>query len=107
REFLENALVKYGYNVVTAKDGKQGFDMYSEHNPGLVLLDRSMPKMTGEMLLEKVLKTNPNTNTKFIISSGHTKDTFNGESSLVKAYLKKPYNLDNLMQTIRGALDSE
>ncbi len=56
--FLENKLIKEGYEVSTAKDGEEGLKKIKEVGPDLILLDIVMPKMNGFEVLEKI-KVNP------------------------------------------------
>lgn len=46
-EFLSYNLVKYGYNVFTAQNGKEAIDAAKKHNPHLIILDVMMPDMDG------------------------------------------------------------
>jgi diguanylate cyclase (GGDEF)-like protein/PAS domain S-box-containing protein len=41
------ALVKAGYEVVTAKDGERGLALFREHNFQMVMLDVEMPGLSG------------------------------------------------------------
>ncbi len=46
-------LVNAGYDVITAEDGEQAFEMAMQHRPDMVITDYQMPYMTG---LELCLK---------------------------------------------------
>jgi len=105
-ESTKEILEKYGYNVLIAEDGKQGFEMYKKYNPELVLLDRSMPKLSGDVVLEKIL--NKDNSAKVIISSGHSNDFLKKTNSYNNVpYLQKPYGISELLETIRKTLDSK
>lgn len=47
RDMLSRRLIKRGYDVVMAIDGKQGVDMAASESPDLILLDMSLPIMDG------------------------------------------------------------
>ena len=47
RDMLSRRLIKRGYDVVMAIDGRQGVDMASSESPDLILLDMSLPVMDG------------------------------------------------------------
>ena len=47
RDMLSRRLVKKGFDVVMAVDGKQGVDMAGTEGPDLILLDMSLPVMDG------------------------------------------------------------
>lgn len=47
RDMLSRRLIKKGFEVVMAVDGKQGLDMATSETPELILLDMSLPVMDG------------------------------------------------------------
>ena len=47
RRILETRLKMVGYEVITAADGEEALEMYSKHNPDLIILDVMMPKING------------------------------------------------------------
>lgn len=47
----EGALLKAGYEVITAEDGESALQMAQEKHPDLVLLDMILPKMSGPEVL--------------------------------------------------------
>ena len=102
KEVLEN----YGYKVLTALNGKQGLDIFNTNKEpiDLVLLDLTMPEMSGQTVLEEMLKISPDV--KVIVSSGHSQeDTRKGILSKAKSYVSKPYKPTDLAQTVRTVLD--
>lgn len=56
----EKSLRFKNYDVVTAKNGKEGFEMIKSEKPDLVLLDVMMPEMNGMQVLEAAM-TDPET----------------------------------------------
>ena len=44
---IKNILVEQNYEVVTAYDGKEGFEKVQSENPDLIILDIRMPTMNG------------------------------------------------------------
>ncbi|MBW1903143.1 MAG: response regulator [Deltaproteobacteria bacterium] len=53
RRVLEVKLKKYGYQVMLAKNGQEGFDMIQQQQPEIVISDINMPVMDGKTLCEK------------------------------------------------------
>ena len=47
RDMLSRRLMKKGFEVVMAVDGKQGVEMAGTESPDLILLDMSLPVMDG------------------------------------------------------------
>jgi len=55
-KLLKKRLEASGYLVVTAADGKQGYQMIKTEKPELILTDLMMPEMTGYDLVQKLKK---------------------------------------------------
>ncbi len=99
RESLEELLSSEGYSVRTATHGGEGLALIEElRGQCLVLLDLQMPVMNGEQLLEALsLHANPEvTKTPVIVL------TARGEPlrRTVAGFIRKPLNVDELLQTI-------
>lgn len=47
RDMLSRRLVKKGYDVIVAVDGKQAIDLASSESPALILMDMSLPIIDG------------------------------------------------------------
>lgn len=53
RRVIEIKMKKQGYQVMMAKNGKEGLDIIQEHQPDVVISDINMPVMNGKTLCEK------------------------------------------------------
>jgi two-component system, cell cycle response regulator DivK len=47
RDMLSRRLIRKGYQVFTAEDGKQGVEAIERERPDLILMDMSLPVMDG------------------------------------------------------------
>jgi len=104
----ESLLKRFGYKVLTASDGDEGLDMYIKNRKAidLVLLDLTMPRMSGRIVFKRMLSINPDV--KVIICSGQSdEDIREGILSSAEGFLKKPYRINNLIRTVRLVLDSQ
>ena len=71
----------------------------------LVLLDLIMPGMGGARCLQELLQTDPGI--KVVIISGYSPDdqTLQAIKSSTRGFLPKPYTGEQLLGTVRKALD--
>ena len=101
---LASALGKRGYTVLMGADGQEGLEIFQqEHNRiALVLLDWSMPRLSGQEVLAQLRELDPGV--KVVILTGYILRDM--ESLEAKALLKKPCPLAQVLQTIRGVLDT-
>jgi signal transduction histidine kinase/CheY-like chemotaxis protein len=62
RKSLSAYLSGQGYRILLGKDGRDGLNVYEQHEKeiALVLLDLSMPQMTGQEVLRALRDLNPN-----------------------------------------------
>jgi len=107
-EFVRNiavkTLAKFGYTVLTASDGAEGLDKFQKHmnDIDLVILDLTMPKLSGEQVLESIIRIKPDA--KVVICSGSNEQVC-GTFSYAKGFLMKPYQIADLARTVRQTLD--
>ncbi len=96
-------LERQGYDVLTAVDGQDGIDKYAANKESidLVLLDLTMPKLPGSVVLEKITAMDPKA--RVIISSGQSDEDM-AELSDAMGYLRKPYRIKDLLQTVNSIL---
>ena len=105
----EGILLECGYRVILAKSGQEALsildDMFSEIQ--LVLLDMSMPKMSGLETYAEIKKLYPDL--IVLISSGFKQDERVQEVLDMGAagFVQKPYSADALSSYIRKILDKE
>jgi two-component system, cell cycle sensor histidine kinase and response regulator CckA len=107
RDLAKRILEKSGYSVLTAGSGKEGIEAYNQHKTeiSLVILDLIMPEMGGKQCLEELLKINPQV--KAIIASGFAVkgDTKTFLDTEAKGIVPKPFNMRELLRSVRHVLD--
>src|SRR5215472_19250274 len=54
RTGLAELVSAWGYRTESAKDGAEGLEKFTTWNPGIVVTDIKMPRMTGMELLERI-----------------------------------------------------
>jgi len=100
---LAARLAKLGYEVATAGDGKDGWEIIQKRSPKVVLSDWNMPEVDGVQLC-RLVKSDPDTQDVYFVLV-----TANEEiSSMTQAldsgaddYLIKPYDFRELLARLR------
>jgi signal transduction histidine kinase/DNA-binding response OmpR family regulator len=102
RAAVTRALQRAGYKVITAKDGVEGVELFERHRNEIncVLCDLTMPRMGGWETLTALRKLAPGL--PVILSSGYDEASVmeGHHPELPQAYLRKPYELKVLFNTI-------
>jgi two-component system cell cycle sensor histidine kinase/response regulator CckA len=98
-----------GYDVVSAKSGKEAIDVYKENHGriDMVILDMILPDMGGGDTYDRLKEINPET--KVLLTSGYDKDYQGGDimERGCDGFIQKPFNMNELLEKIRGILTSK
>ncbi len=109
RSVAEAMLETFGYSVLTAGDGFEAVDMFRAHanNIEAVLLDMTMPKMSGEDVFREIQRIRPEV--RVILTSGYGEEEamtrFSAEG--LAGFLQKPFRLETLEAKLREVLEGE
>jgi two-component system cell cycle sensor histidine kinase/response regulator CckA len=107
RFFLETILQSHGYHVLCAVDFDQALHLFKEHQSEihLVFSDIGLPKIDGIALCEKLRKLKPGI--PLVLASGYPMKEFKTRINKLgaQAFLSKPYNTHDILQTMRKTLD--
>ncbi len=103
RESTARLLVRLGYQVLTAADGQEGLRLFQQASPrvALVLLDLSMPGLSGPETLRALRESRPEI--PVLLFTGY--DQPETAALPVQGILRKPLRLRELQERIRRALD--
>ncbi len=96
-----------GYEVTTARSGRDALTHVARSVPDLVVSDIRMPGMDGYQLA-RALRDSPRTSLVpivFLTAKGETEDRVEGFRTGVDAYLTKPFEPDELVAVIRSILN--
>ena len=99
-------LLRETYEVVTAESGAEALTLLQQHNVALMISDQRMPGMTGIELMKNTVAQRPHM--VKILLTGYTDVGALIESincGLVYRYLTKPWNNEDLKQTVARALE--
>ena len=106
-ESMRIALESRGYKILVARDGNQGLATAEKENPDLLILDMMMPKRSGFLVLEKLCRTRPTLKTIMITANEGSRHKAYAEMLGVKDYLRKPFPMDKLMESVERVMKME
>jgi DNA-binding NtrC family response regulator len=98
RSIAVRMLQRLGYQVASAPDGPGGLAYFQDHAPMIrcVLIDMTMPGMSGEALCQALWAFDPGV--RLVMMSGHAEQEMlqlMGSIPLA-GFLQKPFNLERL-----------
>ena len=104
RKTLAMVLEREGYQVDTAQNGTVAIEKSQGNFYNLALIDIRLPDMEGTRLLVELKETTPRM-IKILLTGNPTLDNaITAVNKNADAYLTKPVNLDQLLQTVREQL---
>jgi two-component system cell cycle response regulator DivK len=107
RDMLSRRLMRRGYEVVIAVDGRQGVELAASDKPDLILMDMSLPVMDG-WDATRLLKSQQETRAIPVIAlTAHAmaSDRERAIEAGCDDYDTKPVELPRLLQKIERLLD--
>lgn len=79
-----------GYEILVAGNGKEGYEMWREHQPDIIMADVEMPVMNGYEMVAKIRETDPYIPIMFTSSYAGPHDVMKGYEFGASNYVKKP-----------------
>lgn len=106
RSYSRSALLRYGYDVLLARDGAEAVRLFQEKADqiGLVLLDVAMPGMDGAKTLERIREIRPDV--PVLVCSGfgdvEVEACFAGKE--IAGFFPKPYTVKQLARKVKECI---
>ena len=108
-EVASEVLENLGYNVLTARSGKEACEIYEKNKEqiDIVLLDMIMPDISGSDTYDSLKEIDPDI--KVLLSSGYS---INGQATEImdrgcNGFIQKPFKMKELSQKLREILDEK
>lgn len=104
---LTARLVNSGYDVSSASNGLEAMEKIKKRRPDLIVLDVMMPQMDGFNVCsclkeDESLKDIP---VLFLTGLGQIKDMKRAIEAKANAYIVKPFDSEELLETIERLID--
>ncbi len=105
-QFAADALVSQGFDVLTARDGREAVEVYEHRGAeiAVVLLDLTMPQLGGQAALAELRAIDADV--RVVLSSGYDEEDVAQrlEGEQPTGFLQKPYRAQELVDRIRHAI---
>jgi CheY-like chemotaxis protein len=109
RENTAEILELEGYRVISALNGKIGFEMAKEQKPDLILCDIMMPEMNGYEVFDNLKKIVETSTIPFIFitASAEKSEVQKGLNMGAIGYIRKPFTDNELLETIADCFNGK
>lgn len=101
---LTDRLTSEGFDVVSAVDGKQGFDLAASESFDLIILDVMLPKKNGYDVCRDLRQKGISTPILMLTAKGETIDKVLGLKLGADDYLTKPFEVIELLARVEALL---
>jgi diguanylate cyclase (GGDEF)-like protein len=93
--------------LLIAKNGQEGYELYKKHSPDIVVTDVQMPKLNGLDLCEKIRKENKDI--PIVVASAYNDNDFLLRSIQleINGYITKPIDLKDLINVIEKSYEKQ
>ena len=102
--FVELELQHAGFKVLRAGDGTTAIELVAEHEVDLVLLDLMLPGIDGLDVARFIRKRGLNMPILMLTARAETHDVVSGFEAGADDYLRKPFEIPELLSRIRALL---
>jgi two-component system, NtrC family, response regulator AtoC len=106
RRSMERALTDQGFEVRTAASIAEGFTAFEALRPQVVVLDVRLPDGSGLDMLPRLRRADPALKVLMVTAFGETSDVVRAMKAGAADFLKKPYDLEELLHAVKSAAKS-
>jgi len=103
-EFIKIRLRNWGYNVISAYNGKEGVSSLKEKKPDIIILDCYMPEMDGISALKEIRKINKKIPVIILTAYPDVEMMNKAEKLGIVAFIPKITTEVNLRTLLEGAV---
>lgn len=107
RKTLTDIVAAKGYETLVAADGAAGLAVLQENPVNLVLTDLGLPDISGIDILSKVKTLYPDIQVIILTGIATVDSAVEATNLGAFSYLRKPYDIDQLLLQIQRALEKQ
>lgn len=102
---IKDTLEGEGFDICHAEDGGKGLKLFYEKKPDILVADVMMPNMDGFEMVKKIRQTDKQIPILFLTARSAIKDVVEGFEIGANDYLKKPFNMQELIIRIKALVN--
>lgn len=106
RKLLESALSQRPYRLIFATTGQEAMELFAEHRPDLVIMDWTMPDVTGRKICRRMRSMLENSYTYIIVLArkGHKTSLIEALDAGADTHLTKPFDHGELIARVGAGI---
>lgn len=105
RMMIKDILTKNGFEVIgEAENGLKAVEKYKELNPGLVIMDITMPEMDGIQAVKEIRSFDPNAKIVMCSAMGQQAMVIDAIQAGAKDFIVKPFQADRVVEAVTKVL---
>ena len=106
RQMVEVTLRSAGYDVTSAKDGQEAFELCQKNQYAFVLTDQNMPRMDGLTLIKSLRGLSGYRTTPIVVLTTEASDDMKakGRAAGATGWMVKPFDPAKLLQVASKVL---
>ena len=104
-ELVQEALAQPGVDIAVTTDPEQGWRLFREKRPQIVLLDLAMPRLGGMELLQRIMDFDPSTDVVLLTGNYSTDSAVEAIRKGACDYLTKPVTIAALRTRLAALIE--
>lgn len=104
REYLETLFSDDGFKTVVVSEGEKAIGYISKKKPDAVVLDLSLPDMSGGAVCDQIKATFPSLPIIILTASDDTKTVIQTFARGADDFLNKPFNGEELIARVKARI---
>ncbi len=106
RMMIRDILVREGYMIQEAVNGRDAVEKYAECHPDLVTMDITMPEMDGIDALKAIKERDPSARVLMVSAMGQQKLIVEALEQGALDFLVKPFQPTKVLETVKKCLQA-
>lgn len=103
QKLLSALLTRFGYHTEVASNGREAIELIQSRSYAIVILDLMMPTSSGQDVVD-YLSGQPKKLPVVVCTAAGVARSMVFDSSVVKAVIRKPFDIDQFIQVVRGLM---